>query len=143
MGRPGRGGRHGPDVRDGLNSISGDLGQNGVILATVNQLSTLDGWWHEGYDGQNGWAIPPASSRATPDEWDAERFYQLLEDQVVPLYYARDERGVPTGWLMTMKHAMRVAGQQFTARRMLTQYVQQSYAPAMRGDGLPDDPPVA
>jgi starch phosphorylase len=114
-----------------------------AALNGVPQLSTLDGWWHEGYDGQNGWAIPPSSSRATPDEWDAEHFYQLLEDQVVPLYYARDERGIPVGWLLKMKHAMRVAGQQFTAQRMLTQYVRQSYAPAMRGDATQDDPPVA
>ncbi|MFN8582048.1 MAG: alpha-glucan family phosphorylase [Gemmatimonadaceae bacterium] len=114
-----------------------------AALNGVPQLSTLDGWWHEGYDGQNGWAIPPASSRATPDEWDADRFYSLLEDQIVPLYYERDEQGVPVGWLQKMKHAMRVAGQQFTAQRMLTHYVQQYYAPAMRGDGQPDDPPTA
>lgn len=114
-----------------------------AALNGVPQLSTLDGWWHEGYDGQNGWAIPPASSRATPDEWDAERFYQLLEDQVVPLFYTRDERGIPVGWLEKMKHALRVAGQQFTAKRMLTQYVDQFYAPAMRGESAHDDPPAA
>jgi starch phosphorylase len=114
-----------------------------AALNGVPQLSTLDGWWHEGYDGQNGWAIPPASSRATPDEWDAERFYAILEEQVVPLFYSRDESGLPRGWILTMKHAMQMAGQQFTARRMLRQYVERYYAPAMRGVLDSDDPPAA
>jgi starch phosphorylase len=109
----------------------------------VPQFSTLDGWWHEGYDGLNGWAIPPAASRSTPDEWDADRFYRMLEEQVVPLYYARDANGTPTGWVQKMKHALRVAGQQFMARRMLQEYSGQAYAPAMRGNGTADDPPVA
>jgi starch phosphorylase len=114
-----------------------------AALNGVPQLSTLDGWWHEGYDGLNGWAIPPGSSRATPDEWDADRLYQLLEEQVVPMYYERDERGLPLGWIERMKHAVRVAGQQFTARRMLQQYVETCYAPAVRGEPGKDDPPVA
>ena len=114
-----------------------------AALNGVPQLSTLDGWWHEGYDGLNGWAISPASSRATPDEWDAEQLYRLLEEQVIPLYYSRDERGLPHGWIQKMKHAMRVAGQQFTARRMLQNYADHYYAPAMRGDLQGDDPPTA
>ena len=114
-----------------------------AALNGVPHLSTLDGWWHEGYEGLNGWAIPPSATRATPDEWDAERLYQLLEQQVVPTYYTRDEQGIPTGWVQKMKHAMRVAGQQFTARRMLEEYVRNFYEPAMRGNGGPDDPPVA
>jgi len=114
-----------------------------AALNGVPQLSTLDGWWHEAYEGLNGWAIPPASTRATPDEWDAERLYRLLEEQVVPAFYARDDQGIPTGWVQKMKHSLRVAGQQFTARRMVAEYVKQSYAPAMRGDGGPDDPPTA
>ena len=114
-----------------------------AALNGVPQLSTLDGWWHEGYDGLNGWAIPPASSRAAPDDWDAEHLYRLLEEQVVPLYYERDERGIPHGWLQKMKHAIRVAGQQFTSRRMLQNYSRLYYAPAMRGNTQPDDPPTA
>ncbi len=110
-------------------------------LNGVPQVSTLDGWWHEGYEGLNGWAIPPASSRSTPDEWDADQLYRLLEEQVVPLYYTRDERDVPVGWVEKMKHAIRVAGQQFTARRMLREYVTRCYGPAMRGNNIPDDPP--
>lgn len=111
-------------------------------LNGVPQLSTLDGWWHEGYEGRNGWAIPPASSRSTPDEWDADCVYRLLEEQIIPLYYSRDERGVPVGWVEKMKHAMRVAGQRFTARRMVQTYATRYYAPAMRG-AADDDPPTA
>ncbi|HWP71098.1 MAG TPA: alpha-glucan family phosphorylase, partial [Gemmatimonadaceae bacterium] len=114
-----------------------------AALNGVPQLSTLDGWWHEAYEGLNGWAIPPASTRATPDEWDAERLYRLLEEQVVPAYYTRDDQGIPTAWVQKMKHALRVAGQQFTARRMVMDYVGQHYVPAMRGNGVPDDPPTA
>jgi starch phosphorylase len=114
-----------------------------AALNGVPQLSTLDGWWHEGYEGLNGWAIPPAASRSTPDEWDAERLYRLLEEQVVPLYYSRNEHGIPEGWLQKMKHAMRVAGQQFTAQRMLEEYVTGCYAPAIRGNTIRDDPPAA
>jgi len=113
-----------------------------AALNGVPQLSTLDGWWHEGYDGLNGWAIPQAASRATPDEWDADRFYTLLEEQVIPLYYSTDERGIPHGWIQKMKHAIRVAGQHFTSRRMLQNYANLYYSPAMRGDLAGDDPPI-
>jgi starch phosphorylase len=113
-----------------------------AALNGLPQLSTLDGWWHEGYDGLNGWAIPPESSRQAPDDWDADQLYQLLEKEIVPLYYERDERGIPRGWTERMKHALRTAGQRFTARRMVREYVRQSYAPAMRGDMTGDDPPT-
>jgi starch phosphorylase len=114
-----------------------------AALNGLPQLSTLDGWWHEGYDGHNGWAIPPESSRQLPDDWDADQLYQLLETEVVPLFYERDERGIPRGWTDRMKHALRAAGQRFTARRMVKDYVRQSYAAAMRGDTTGDDPPTA
>jgi len=114
-----------------------------AALNGLPQLSTLDGWWHEGYDGPNGWAIPPESSRQLPDDWDADQLYQLLETEVVPLFYERDERGIPRGWTDRMKHAMRTAGLRFTARRMVKDYVRQSYAAAMRGDTTGDDPPTA
>jgi starch phosphorylase len=112
-------------------------------LNAVPQLSTLDGWWQEGYAGENGWAIPPVMPGENADEVDAERLYSLLEDQVVPLYYTRNERGIPTGWVHRMKHAMRVAAERFSARRMVQEYVNQYYAPAIRGDATGDDPPIA
>ncbi len=64
-----------------------------AALNGVPQLSTLDGWWAEGYMGQNGWAIPPAQPGEDVDESDADRLYDLLEQQVVPMYYKRDARG--------------------------------------------------
>ena len=114
-----------------------------AALNGVPQLSTLDGWWPEGYAGQNGWAIPTAEPDADSDAVDAERLYALLEEQVVPLYYSLDERGLPKGWLQVMKHALRVAGQHFTARRMVQEYVKGYYIPAMRGAEPGDDPPTA
>jgi starch phosphorylase len=62
---------------------------------------------------------------------------------VVPLYYGLDDLGIPHGWVQKMKHAIRVAGQQFTARRMLQKYSTLYYVPAMRGNTQPDDPPTA
>jgi glycogen phosphorylase len=112
-------------------------------LNAVPQLSTLDGWWAEGYDGQNGWAIPPSPDGADADAADAERLYRLLEDEVVPLFYRRDARDVPIGWAEKMKHALRVAGQRFTARRMVRQYVTEHYVPAISGRLPADDPPTA
>jgi len=114
-----------------------------AALNGVPQLSTLDGWWQEGYDGLSGWAISPAGEGEDADVADVDRFYRLLEEQVVPLYYTRNEAGVPLGWVEKMRHAMRLAGSKFTARRMLQDYVQEYYAPAIRGEASGDDPPTA
>jgi len=114
-----------------------------AALNAVPMLSTLDGWWFEAYDGLNGWAIKPAPEGTDGDEWDAEQLYTLLEDEIVPLFYDRDARGVPVGWAAKMKHALKTVGERFTARRMVQQYVQQFYAPALRGDATGDDPPTA
>jgi starch phosphorylase len=111
-------------------------------LNGVPQLSTLDGWWYEGYEGKNGWAIPTAKEGEEGDAADAEHLYQLLEEQVVPLFYTRDARGIPTGWVDRMKHALRVAGEHFSARRMVQQYAMQYYVPVARGELAPDDPPT-
>jgi len=113
-----------------------------AALNGVPQLSTLDGWWHEGYEGKNGWAIPTVPEGEEADAADAERLYDLLEQQVVPMFYSRDARGIPLGWVEKMKHALRVAGERFTARRMVQQYATQCYVPGMRGE-RGDDPPTA
>jgi starch phosphorylase len=120
---------------------SGSSGMKAALNA-VPQLSTLDGWWAEGYDGGNGWAIPAAPEGADADAMDAERLYRLLEEEVVPLFYTRDARDVPPGWVQKMKHALRVAGQRFTARRMVRQYVTERYVPAIKGQLPGDDPPT-
>ncbi len=114
-------------------------------LNGVPQLGTHDGWWAEAYDGTNGWVIPVAASTepVEADAEDAEALYRLLEDDVVPLFYQRDARGVPLGWVQRMKHAMRTAGARFTARRMLQEYVRDYYLPAATDDGSGDDPPTA
>jgi len=111
-------------------------------LNGVPQLSTLDGWWSEGYDGSNGWAIPAAPVGQDGDATDAEQLYRLLEQEVVPLFYDRDAQGVPRGWVEKMKHAMHTAGERFTAQRMLRHYLTEYYEPAIRGQ-MPDDPPTA
>jgi starch phosphorylase len=112
-------------------------------LNGVPQLSTLDGWWQEGYDGLNGWAISPVPDNEDADAADAEDFYRLLEEQIVPLYYTRNAQGTPLGWVEKMRHALRLAGSRFTARRMLREYVQEYYAPAIHGEASGDDPPTA
>jgi starch phosphorylase len=110
-------------------------------LNAIPQLSTLDGWWAEGFTGRNGWALPPVPEGADADAADAEALYRVLEEEVVPLFYARDARGVPVGWVDRMKHALSESGARFTARRMVEQYVRECYVPAM-GDAGGDDPPT-
>lgn len=89
------------------------------------QLSVLDGWWDEAYDGRNGWAV--ASDRALPaeeqDAQDAETVYRLLEHEVVPLFYDRDAGGIPRGWVQRMKASLRTIVPQHSASRMLRDYL--------------------
>jgi len=113
-----------------------------AALNGVPQLSTYDGWWAEAYNGRNGWVIPPAPEGGEVDAADADQLYRLLESEVVPLFYARDEQGIPRGWVDRMKHALHVAGQGFTARRMVREYVGGYYVPAM-SEGFVDRDPVA
>ena len=97
------------------------------MKATFNgalQLSVLDGWWAEAYDGSNGWAIPGEEG---DDETDAERFYDLLENEVIPLFYERDAAGVPNGWCELVKRALVTCGPTFTATRMLRDYAARMY----------------
>jgi starch phosphorylase len=112
-----------------------------AALNSVPQLSTLDGWWYEGYMGVNGWALPP-SEPGDQDAVDAGHLYTLLEEQVIPLYYKRDARGLPVEWLQKMKQALRIAGEKFDARRMVQEYVNQYYVPAASGDLSDPNPPV-
>ena len=102
--------------------------QNGVP-----NVSVLDGWWDEGYTGDNGWAI--GGRESNPDEvaqdWaDAQDLYRILEEEVVPSYYTRDESGVPTGWLGIMRRSMATALWRFSTTRMLHEYTEQLYLPA-------------
>ncbi|MGW8283934.1 MAG: alpha-glucan family phosphorylase, partial [Gemmatimonadota bacterium] len=113
----------------------GTSGQKAAING-VPQLSTLDGWWAEGWTRLNGWAInerQPIELDGDPwarDEADALSLYDTIESEIAPLYYRRDVDGVPRGWIRVMKHAIRTGGIGFSARRMLKEYVERYYAPA-------------
>lgn len=115
-------------------------------LNGVPQIGTLDGWWHEGYDARAGWAIPAAADGASheaADAADAEQLYRLLDQQIIPKFYARDRHGVPAEWVNMMRYAMCLTGSRFTARRMVQEYTRTCYVPAMRSDAAFDDPPMA
>lgn len=88
-------------------------------------LSVLDGWWVEGYNGKNGWGF---SEHTNSDAEDAGILYHLLESEVIPLYYERDENGIPQAWVDMMKESIVSALPQFSTQRMLTDYVEQAYA---------------
>jgi len=92
-------------------------------------LSVLDGWWAEGFDGSNGWAIPThaAHDDAAQDLQDAASLYDLIEREVLPLFYDRDERGIPRGWVAKMKASLRTNGPRFSAGRMLEDYARTMY----------------
>ena len=110
----------------------GTSGQKAALNGVLH-LSVLDGWWQEGYDGANGWAITSSPDPADPhaqDSHDAEQLYRLLEHEVVPLYYARDLDGVPRGWIQIVKNAIRTIAPRFCARRMVKEYMELLYAPA-------------
>ena len=105
-------------------------GMNGVI-----NLSILDGWWDEGYDGENGWAIKPASPEIDPhrrDHEEARSLYEILQDRVMPLYYDRTEGGYSPGWVRIAKRSMASLLPRYDASRMLGEYVSKYYIPASR-----------
>ncbi|MEJ2231214.1 MAG: alpha-glucan family phosphorylase, partial [Nitrospirales bacterium] len=112
---------------------SGTSGQKAALNGAPN-LSVLDGWWKEGYDGSNGWAVPlpeePLGDSAQ-DELDMAGLYALLENDVVPLFYDRGVDGVPHGWCTIVKNAIRTVAPRFSARRMLKEYVDRAYAPLL------------
>lgn len=110
----------------------GTSGQKAMFNATLN-LSVLDGWWAEGYDGTNGYAIGEGLSHADPriqDERDAQSLYEVLENQVIPDFFNRDEHGVPRKWVWRMLRAWETLAWRYTADRMLVDYSSQCYLPA-------------
>jgi starch phosphorylase len=116
-----------------FHEASGTSGQKAAINGVLH-LSVLDGWWREGYNGKNGWAIgsdSEVSDSADQDRADAEELYRLLEDKVVPLYYDRDINGIPRGWIQIIKEAIRSNVPLFSARRMAKEYTEQMYLPVL------------
>ncbi|HSH04982.1 MAG TPA: alpha-glucan family phosphorylase [Anaerolineae bacterium] len=113
---------------------SGTSGMKASLNGVPN-LSILDGWWVEGYNGANGWPIGEArdyDSYEEQDRQDAESLYNLLEQEVVPLYYKRDRDDIPRGWVELMREAIVSNAPQFSMRRMVKEYTEQLYIPAMK-----------
>ena len=107
-------------------------GTSGIKAAVngVPSLSILDGWWEEGYNGANGWAIGEAGGRGSgdaADAADAEDIYQALEKKIVPLFYDRGTDGVPHGWIRVMKESIKTVAPCFCGNRMVKDYVKMFY----------------
>ena len=109
---------------------SGTSGMKAVINGGLN-LSVLDGWWAEAYDGTNGWALAGEvdPDHAAQDARDAAALYDLLEQEVLPAFYDRDADGLPRSWLARIRASMRTLAPAFCAGRMLDDYLDRVYAP--------------
>jgi len=115
---------------------SGTSGMKSVANGGL-QLSVLDGWWAEGYDGANGWALPGDvdTDHAAQDARDSAELYRLLEQEIVPAFYARDAGGLPREWLSRIRGSMRSLVPMFCAGRMLDDYTERVY----RTNGSPGE----
>jgi starch phosphorylase len=130
------------------NEASGTSGQKAAMNGVLN-FSVLDGWWREGYNGKNGWAIGldrDVEDPAQQDAEDAKSLYDILENEIVPLYYQmRSSDGLPGEWIARMKESIRTVGPHFSMRRMVKEYLERMYLPEIKGSvltqkGLVDEP---
>jgi starch phosphorylase len=113
----------------------GTSGQKCVLNGGLN-LSVLDGWWAEAYDGLNGFAIGGGETHSATemhDLRDGQSLLRVLRDEVIPLYYERDRDGLPREWIARIKRGIRTLGWRFSADRMVMDYVRHSYIPAAGG----------
>ena len=122
---------------------SGTSGMKAAMNGVLN-MSVLDGWWDEAPYEETGFVIGPATDYA-PDEEVAASLYDVLENQVIPLFFRRDEAGLPQGWIEKMIQSASRIGRQFSSDRMVLQYLEQSYVPAAERrisilEGRPPDP---
>jgi starch phosphorylase len=101
-----------------------------AALNGVLNFSVLDGWWQEGYNGDNGWAIGDETEYTNPDEQDArdaESLYDILENQIVPLFYENGATEMSPGWLRKVKTSIATLAPHFSTQRMVKQYVAEMY----------------
>jgi len=123
------------------NEASGTSGQKAALNGVLN-FSILDGWWREGYNGQNGWAIGQDTRYDDPemqDEADAESLYDILENEIVPLYYRKQASdGLPSDWITLMKESIRTLAPQFCTRRMVIEYLERMYLPGVQEQQIPE-----
>ncbi|KPJ60869.1 MAG: alpha-glucan phosphorylase [Latescibacteria bacterium DG_63] len=109
---------------------SGTSGMKAALNGVLN-LSIMDGWWPEGFNGKNGWAFGGDSVDGDRDKVDADAIYQILENEVIPLYYKVSGDGVPVQWVRMMKESITSVPARFSARRMVKEYVEKFYAEAL------------
>jgi starch phosphorylase len=117
------------------NEASGTSGQKAAMNGVLN-FSVLDGWWHEGFNGHNGWAIGDETEYASNEAQDAahaESLYNTLEKEIIPLYYnERSADGLPGDWIALMKESIITLTSQFSVRRMLKEYTERLYYPPLQ-----------
>jgi len=120
---------------------SGTSGEKAGLNGVLN-FSVLDGWWREGYNGENGWAIGSEADYTDPEAQDAadgEALFDILEQEIVPLYYDVDTRtGLSAGWLRMVKESIRTLAPMFSTARMLKEYTTDMYVPAALGETRKD-----
>ena len=114
-----------------LQEACGTSGMKASMNGVLN-LSVRDGWWDEAYNGKNGWAIDnfQGGTSEEEDKTDAESLYKLLENEIVPLYYNRDRKGIPHQWIKYVKEAVKTITPAFNGCRMMKEYTQEMYLPA-------------